>query len=50
MNACNLNVWNNMWYKIYDYTPANKSDFPNWSFGEMDAADIVDKLPEDMKQ
>ncbi|XP_065204492.1 protein XRP2-like [Planococcus citri] len=42
---CNLNIWNNIWYKIHDYTPANKNDYPNWNFCQEDIQ-VTSSIPE----
>ncbi|XKL68958.1 hypothetical protein PGB90_006727 [Kerria lacca] len=46
---CNLNIWNNLWYKIHDYSPANKSDYPNWNFGETGTI-LTTSFPPEIKQ
>lgn len=38
-----------MWYKVHDYTPANKNDYPNWDFGGTDIVKLLHFPPEIQK-
>ncbi|KAL1463645.1 hypothetical protein WDU94_015382 [Cyamophila willieti] len=31
-SKCNLDVWNNSWYNIYDFTPSKQTNEPNWCY------------------
>lgn len=41
----NLNVWNNMWYRVHDYTPVTTNDDFNWSLNDLHLIQLSSKLP-----
>lgn len=42
---CDLNVWNNMWYRVHDYTPKTTNDDLNWSLNDLQFIQLPSKLP-----